>query len=226
MYIPDPPHSWNLSAAEATALQAELALRVQIEAPGAKLCRVAGLDAAYAADRCLAAVVVWDLAAEGGRVVETTTAVLAPVTRYRSGLLSFREAPALLAALCKLEQPPDALLCDGHGLAHPRRFGLACHLGLLTGLPAVGCAKSVLVGGFEEPGTKRGLFSPLVEGGETIGAVLRTRSGVKPVFVSVGHRIGLDGALSLVLACGGGFRLPEPLRRADQLASGLLREHR
>jgi deoxyribonuclease V len=205
------------------AVQAELASRVQIEAPGGEMRLVAGLDAAYAGDRCLAAVLVWDLAADG-RVTESATAVVAPVTCYRSGLLAFREAPALIAALRKLKQAPDVLICDGHGLAHPRRFGLACHLGLLTGLPSVGCAKSRLVGGFEAPGGERGQTAPLLDGRETLGAVLRTRTGVRPLFVSVGHRIDLDSAVTLVLACGGGFRLPEPLRRADQTARRLARQ--
>jgi deoxyribonuclease V len=222
VYIPDPPHSWSLPADEAVKVQAELAKKVRIEAPPEELRTVAGLDAAYAGDRCLAAVVVWDLTAAA--VVETAAALLAPVSPYRSGLLAFREAPALLAALGKLEKVPDVLLCDGHGLAHPRRFGLACHLGLLTGLPALGCAKRRLVGGWAEPGAERGEFSLLLDGCEAVGAVLRTRSGVKPVFVSVGHRIDLESAVELVLTCGGGFRLPEPLRRADRLASGLLRK--
>ena len=222
MYIPDAPHSWSLPADQAVKVQAELAARVRIEAPASGYNLVAGLDAAYASDRCLAAAVLWDLSADV--VVESASVMVAPVMHYRSGLLAFREAPALLAALGKLKNTPHVLLCDGHGLAHPRRCGLACHLGLLTSLPAVGCAKRALVGAWQEPGTERGETTLLTDGGEILGAVLRTRSGVKPVFVSVGHRVDLESALQLVLACGGGFRLPEPLRRAHQLAGRLLRE--
>ena len=123
------------------------------------------------------------------------------------------------AALSELETPCDALLCDGHGLAHPRRFGLACHLGVLTGIPAVGCAKSVLVGEAGEVSPSRGSKAPLEHRGERVGTALRTRDGVRPVFVSVGHRVDLEAAERLILDCAIGFRLPEPVRRADRLVS-------
>ena len=134
---------------------------------------------------------------------------------YVPGLLSFREAPALLAAWRRLRTPVDALLCDGQGIAHPLRFGLASHLGVLLGLPAVGCAKSRLIGDWVEPGLARGEHSPLTVGTERIGTVLRTRTGVKPLFVSPGHLCDFEGAADLVLRCGGGLRLPEPVRLAD-----------
>jgi len=135
------------------------------------------------------------------------------------GLLSFREAPAILAALAEIERLPDVLLCDGQGLAHPRRFGIACHLGVLTDLPSIGVAKKRLVGTHDEPPDTRGAWVPLVHREETVGAVLRSRAGVKPIFVSCGHRVGLEAAVELVMACTTRYRLPETTRRADRLAS-------
>jgi deoxyribonuclease V len=139
------------------------------------------------------------------------------------GLLSFREAPAVLAALRRLRTVPDALICDGQGLAHPRRFGLACHVGLIADLPAVGCGKSRLCGEHREPGRRRGSRARLVHDGEVVGTVLRTRVGVKPVYVSVGHRIDLPAAERLVLDCAVRFRLPEPTRLADALVGAAKR---
>ena len=180
---------------------------------------VAGLDAAFpkGGRECVAAAVAWSVRER--RVVEERV-VRRPLTfPYVPGLLSFREAPAVLAALAEVETPMDALLADGHGLAHPRRFGLACHLGVLTGTPAVGCAKSVLVGEHREIALPRGSQGPLDHRGERVGTVLRTRDRVRPVFVSIGHRMDLESAVGLVLACAIGFRLPEPIRRADRLVS-------
>jgi deoxyribonuclease V len=139
---------------------------------------------------------------------------------YIPGLLSFREAPAVIAALEGLSEPPDLIMVDGQGRAHPRRFGIACHLGLLLDRPALGCAKSRLIGDYDEPPPEPGAWTPLTHHGEVIGAVVRTRAGVKPLFVSVGHRVSLETAVALVLACARGLRLPEPTRLADQLASG------
>lgn len=163
---------------------------------------------------CLAAAVLWDLGER--KVLEERTALRELTFPYIPGLLSFREAPALLAALELLDGEPDALLCDGQGRAHPRRFGLACHVGWLADLPAVGCAKSRLAGRYAEPGRPRGSRSPLTDRGERIGTVLRTREGVRPLFVSVGHRIDLDTAERLVLDCCLSHRLPEPIRLADR----------
>lgn len=180
---------------------------------------VAGLDAAFprGGRECVAAAVAWSVRER--RVVEERVARRPLTFPYVPGLLSFREAPAVLAALSELETPVDALLCDGHGLAHPRRFGLACHLGVLTGMPAIGCAKSVLVGTPEDVDPARGSKGSLEHRGERIGSVLRTRDRVRPVFVSIGHRVDLTSAERLVLACAIGFRLPEPIRRADRLVS-------
>ncbi len=139
---------------------------------------------------------------------------------YVPGLLSFREIPAVLAALEKLERQPDLLLCDGQGYAHPRRLGIACHLGLLTGLPAVGVAKTRLIGRHAEVPNRRGGWTPLMDGEERIGAVLRTRAGVKPLFISLGHRISLETAIHYVMTCTTHYRLPETTRWAHRLASG------
>ena len=188
-------------------------------APGFDPVVVAGLDAAFpkGGRECVAAAVAWSVRER--RVLEERVVRRPLMFPYVPGLLSFREAPAVLAALSELETPVDALLCDGHGLAHPRRFGLACHLGVLTGIPAVGCAKSVLVGEPGESDPARGSKAPLVHRGERVGTVLRTRERVRPVFVSIGHRVDLPAAEALVLECGIGFRLPEPVRRADRLVS-------
>lgn len=183
---------------------------------------VAGCDAAYAGGDVAAAVVV--LRFPELDLVEEAVA-RAPVRfPYVPGLLSFREAPALLRAFARLRSRPDAILCDAHGRAHPRRFGLASHLGALLGVPSVGCAKSRLVGRHAAPGPVRGSRSPLRDGGEILGAVLRTRDHVRPVFVSVGHRVTLRDAVWLVLSCCRGFRIPEPLRLADQLARRAARQ--
>jgi deoxyribonuclease V len=177
---------------------------------------VAGIDAAYdlTGRECLAAAVLWDLDAQ--EVLEVVVARRRLTFPYVPGLLSFREAPAVLAALRKLRRSPHAVICDGHGLAHPRRFGLACHVGVIVDLPTVGCAKSRLVGSHREPGRRRGARVPLVHRDQTVGAVLRTRDNTRPVFVSAGHRIDVDSAVHLVMACGAGYRLPEPTRLADR----------
>jgi deoxyribonuclease V len=139
---------------------------------------------------------------------------------YIPGLLSFRETPAVLSALEKLHVWPDLFIFDAQGLAHPRRLGLASHVGLLLNWPSIGCAKSRLTGEYVEPGPERGDWSPLVDGGECIGAVLRTRSGVKPVFVSIGHRVDLETAVRYVLSCAPRYRLPETTRYAHRVAGG------
>lgn len=179
---------------------------------------IAGLDMAFVGGgtTCQAAVVLWDL--DDACVIEQHVARRAVQFPYVPGLLSFREVPALLAALRKLKRAPDGLMCDGHGLAHPRRFGIASHLGVILGIPSVGCAKSRLTGTSREPGTRRGDRAMLKDKGEIIGAVLRTRDRVKPVYVSVGHGLDLDDAVRITLSCGRGYRLPEPVRRADILS--------
>jgi deoxyribonuclease V len=137
---------------------------------------------------------------------------------YIPGYLSFREAPAIFSAMEKLSLLPDLLIVDGQGIAHPRRIGIASFLGVLLGLPTIGCAKSRLVGKYEEPAPERGSWSPLIDKGETVGAVLRTRKGVKPVFVSPGHLVTLPEAIEIIMHCAVKYRLPEPQRAADSLA--------
>jgi deoxyribonuclease V len=162
-------------------------------------------------------VVLWDHQEEC--VAEQHMATHPVLFPYIPGLLSFRETPALLAALGCLHQQPDLIMCDGQGLAHPRRFGLACHVGVICDIPAVGCAKSVLVGTYDMPGCSRGATTPLVYRQQHIGQVVRTRTGVKPVFVSVGHRMDLPTAVELVLSCARKYRLPEPTRLADRFVA-------
>jgi deoxyribonuclease V len=179
---------------------------------------VAGADAAFpdGGQTTRAAVVLMtypDLETLDEAVAEQPTRL-----PYIPGLLSFRELPAILAALEQLSSVPDLVLCDGQGIAHPRRFGVACHLGVTTGLCTIGIGKSRLCGRAREPGRLRGEFSPLRDGEETIGRVLRTRSGVRPLFISSGHRISLETAARLTLECTPRFRLPEPIRAADRLA--------
>lgn len=192
---------------------------------------VLGLDCAFSADRVLAMGVVWDVAE---RRVRETRAARAPLTfPYVPGLLSFREIPALLNVIRLVQSPVDVLLCDGQGIAHPRRFGVASHLGVVTGLPSVGCAKSRLTGWAVAPDDEFGSTAPLLAespdrttagAAEQIGTVVRTRTGVKAVFVSPGHLCTHDDAVRLVLDCTAGYRLPEPVRLADRLVAQFKRE--
>ena len=217
-----PLHPWDLPPDAAREVQRRLAGEVVAEDRLGPLARVAGADVGFPRRgdqemaRATAVLLGYpDLVPRGESLIEEPARY-----PYIPGLLSFREAPAVIAALQGLPEPPDLLMVDGHGRAHPRRFGIACHLGLLLDLPTLGCAKSPLVGRYAEPGPETGAWTPLLDRGEVIGAVVRTRSGVKPVFVSVGHRVCLETAVQLVLACCRGVRLPEPTRLADQLASG------
>ena len=213
-------HSWKLSPREAASLQRELASRVvrQGEPRDADTRFVAGCDVAFdkAHDRAFAAVVV--LAYPSLEIVERVVAVSSIAFPYVPGLLSFRETPALLDAFERVDHVPDLVMVDGHGYAHPRRFGLACHLGLLLDVPTIGVAKSRLVGEAHAPAAMRGSRADLRDAEQIIGTVLRTRAGVRPLYVSVGHRISLGAAQAWVLLCARGYRLPEPTRLADRLA--------
>ncbi len=219
MKIPCVPHSWSVTPAEAIEIQRKLASSVVRRGRPPKLRLVAGADLAFSPDgaTCIAGVVVWDV--QRREIVEQRVARRMVSFPYVPGLLSFREAPALLAALKQLRCEPDAFMFDGQGYAHPRRFGLACHLGLLLDRPSLGCAKTILLGECEPPGPTRGSTSPLLHDGECIGMAVRTRDDVKPVYVSVGHRLSLDAAVQITLACCDGFRLPEPTRQADKLVA-------
>jgi deoxyribonuclease V len=205
------------------ALQAKLAGRVRVQPLDPSVRLVAGADCCYARGTraCVAAVAVWDL--RRAQEVETRTLLAEAAFPYVPGLFAFREAPPILKALSLLARKPEVLICDGHGAAHPRRFGLACHVGVLAGLPTIGCARGLLCGSFAEPGPSRGSRSPLVDRGETIGSALRTQNGVRPVFVSVGHLADLPSSERLVLSCAPRWRLPEPLRLAHRAAAEGLR---
>ena len=214
---------WPSTAEEALAVQERLRDRVELADDCPELPpTVTGLDVAYDGEDGIAAAVV-TLETAGLTVVEERTHRAKAVFPYEPGLFAFRELPPLLTALERLAHPPDVLVCDGHGLAHPRRFGLACHLGVLTGLPAFGVGKTRFVGSHEPPAAARGSSAPLVDAGEVVGAVLRTRDGVKPVYVSAGHRIGLAHACRLTLALTPRYRLPETTRHADRLSRAALR---
>ncbi|MDQ7041021.1 MAG: deoxyribonuclease V [Rhodothermus sp.] len=213
--IPHVLHGWCLSPAEAQALQRKLARQVRFEVPE-RMETVAGLDVSVRGKRGRAAVVVWEVATQ--QVLESLTVDGEVSFPYIPGLLSFREVPLLLRVLARLHTTPDVLMVDGQGVAHPRRCGLATHLGVLLDHPTVGVAKSRLVGHHAAPDLEKGSWVPLYDREEVIGAVVRTRTGVRPVYVSVGHRMTLETAVALTLRCSTRYRLPEPTRLADQLS--------
>ena len=218
-------HRWDVTYSEAVAIQRDLCgkLILRSRADRATPGLIAGADVSYGrgSDLFFAAVVL--LTYPGLETVEEIYAVEKAPFPYIPGLLSFREGPVLLKAFAGLEHDPDLVIFDGQGIAHPRGFGLASHLGLLLDVPAIGCGKRRLVGCHGEVGNGRGEHVPLVFEGRTVGAVLRTRTGVKPVFVSPGHRIGLDDSVEAVLNCCRGYRLPEPVRKAHRAVNRLRR---
>jgi deoxyribonuclease V len=205
-----------MSPQDARQLQVNLSARVIRENRLETVKTVAGIDVGIKGDTACAAVVVLNF--PGLNVVAKATATRQITYPYIPGLLSFREGPVILDALDRLDRKPDLVIFDGQGLAHPCRLGIASHIGLLTDLPSIGCAKSRLCGQYREPDVKRGSHVPLMEHGETIGAIVRTRTGVKPVFVSIGHRIDLKTSIDYVLRCCKGYRLPETTRQAHRLA--------
>ncbi|HEX8249059.1 MAG TPA: deoxyribonuclease V [Pyrinomonadaceae bacterium] len=215
-----PLHDWNLSPREAIELQKQLAYEVIAEDEfAAPIKTVAGIDLGYDAKNDTSRAVVVVLKFPELELIETSEAILPIQFPYVPGLLSFRETPVAIKALEKLANAPDLILCDGQGIAHPRRFGIACHIGLLADVPTVGVAKSVLVGKFENLGEERGAAAPLIHKNEQIGVALRTKNKVQPLYVSVGHRISLKTAVEYVLQCAPKYRLPETTRLADKLAS-------
>ena len=216
-------HGWQMTTSEAIELQKELAAEVSPTGDVTKPHLIAGADISvnrWEKTGTAAVVVLSYPALEPVEVKVVTDRIPFP---YVPGLLSFREAPLILAACEELTVTPDLLMVDGQGLAHPRRIGLASHLGLFLDIPTVGCAKSRLCGRHEEPANEAGSYTDLLDDGEVIGAVLRTRTGVKPVYVSIGHKIDLTAAAHWVITCCRGYRLPEPTRLAHQAAGGFLR---
>ncbi|MFE7096333.1 endonuclease V [Streptomyces erythrochromogenes] len=213
--------------AEARAIQDELRRHVVFDEPGPPPGRglVAGVDVAYDDERDLVAAAAVVLDAATLEVVEEATAVGHVSFPYVPGLLAFRELPTVLAALDALTTEPGLVVCDGYGLAHPRGFGLACHLGVVTGIPSIGVAKNPFTFTYEEPGNRRGEASALVAAdGAEVGRALRTQDGIKPVYVSVGHKVSLDNACAHTLSLSPRFRIPETTRHADSLCRRALRE--
>ncbi len=209
-------HSWNLTESEATFLQQDLAAKVIKIDQLKEIHLVSGVDVAYEknGDKLVAAVVILDTNTLD--IIETVTAEDRVQFPYIPGLFSFRELPPIIKAFAKLNHPPDLVVCDGQGYAHPRRFGLACHLGVIFDIPTIGCGKTRLLGEHKEPDTERGAIAPLSDSSEVIGNVLRTQNGINPIYVSIGHRISLATACSWVLKLSPKYRLPETIRQADQ----------
>jgi deoxyribonuclease V len=208
-------HRWDLAPSEAILLQHDLARSVIQHGGVDTVGNVAGIDVSYRVGIAYAAAVVFSYPEL--RLLDYALVKRRVRFPYVPGLLSFREGPAVVEAVQKLKTVPDLLMFDAHGLAHPRRFGLASHIGVMLDIPSIGCAKTKLCGEYTEPGAQRGDYSYLVDRDETIGAVVRTRVAVKPVFVSIGHRVDLGMSVALVLKCCDKYRLPEPTRWADHL---------
>ncbi|MCM3812526.1 endonuclease V [Streptomyces sp. DR7-3] len=225
------PRDWPSTEAEAIAVQertrASVVVGGEVPAPGTGPGAVVGVDVAYDDERDLVAAAAVALDARGLDIVAEATAVGRVTFPYVPGLLAFREIPAVLDALGDLDRRlgrrPDLVVCDGYGLAHPRRFGLASHLGVLTGLPTIGVAKNLFGFRHADPGPRRGDWSSLLDGDEEVGRALRTRDGVKPLFVSVGHRVTITDACAYTLHLARDFRQPETTRRADALCRRALK---
>ena len=215
---PDKANAAASSYAEAVEMQMALRSRLVTSFPGNPVRTVAGADVAFMGkDLAVAGVVL--LSWPPLELVDIAIAVRRVDFPYIPGLLSFREIPVLLEAFRRLSRLPDVVFCDGQGRAHPRRFGLACHLGVILGVPTIGCAKSVLVGEYDIPGQTRGSHTALIHKGEEVGNVLRTRDRVEPMYISAGHMMDLGTAVEMALAAGRGFRVPEPTRRAHTLVA-------
>ena len=213
-------HPWDISPSEAAALQSRLAPKVDIRSTDGAPRLVAGVDISGVGADGLATGAAIVLSYPGLSTLECRVVRAKAPFPYVPGLLSFRESPVLAPVLESLTLKPDVLLVDGQGIAHPRRFGIACHLGLLFDIPAIGCAKSRLVGRFEEPGWAKGSHTDLKDREEVIGAALRTKDGTRPIFVSVGHKLDLESALQIVMGCSWKYRIPEPTRQAHLAAAG------
>ncbi len=215
-------HAWDVTPAQAIAIQQRLRRHVLIENCLGSVRRIAGVDVGFKHHFTItrAAIAVFDFTTL--QLIDSAIAECPTTFPYVPGLLSFREIPAVLEALQQLRQEPDLLLCDGQGIAHPRRIGIASHLGVLTGLPTVGVGKTRLVGSHAPVAEERGACADLLHKGEQVGVVVRTRTGVKPVYVSPGHKVNIVTARDYVLACSPRYRLPEPIHHAHRLASSLI----
>ncbi len=213
-----PPHRWDVSPSEALEIQQGLRGRLSTERTFRQVNTVAGVDVAFKGEVAQAAIVV--LSYPGLAPLDYSLAELPVEFPYIPGLLAFREAPSVLAALEKLNMEPDLFIFDAQGLAHPRRLGLATHLGVIIEKPSIGCAKSRLCGSHHEPGSERGSYAHLYDGDEVIGAVVRTRTNVNPLYVSIGHQVDLPTAIEYVLGCCTKYRLPETTRYAHRVEGG------
>lgn len=212
--------TWPTTVDEAVAIQQQLRTHVITEDQLGSIQSIAGVDVGFEEDGTITRAAIAVLNLSDLRLRDRAIARRPTTFPYIPGFLSFREIPAVLDALAKLDTLPDLLLCDGQGLAHPRRFGIACHLGVLTNIPAIGVAKSLLIGKHDLLPEERGAWQPLHDKNEVIGAVLRTREGTRPLYISPGHRISLQTAIDYVMRCTTKYRLPETTRWAHKLASG------
>ena len=216
-------HRWNVSIAEAKEIQDRLREKVIVSPLMNTIRYVAGADVSFDKGSNIVHAAIVIIRFSDLSIVEKKGASEEVNFPYVPGLLAFREGPPVLTVWEQLDHKPDVILFDAHGIAHPRRFGLACHLGVILDIPSIGCAKSVLVGSYSEPGTKAGEFSLLVDKGEEVGAAVRTKDGIGPVFVTIGHRVDLPSAIKLTLDCVKGYRVPEPTRQAHFVVNALRR---
>lgn len=216
-------HSWDVTASEAFALQKKLAASLDVSRPLGDWNLLAAADVSFDRYSTVLQGAVIVMKRQTFEVVEKVGVSVSDTFPYIPGLLSFREIPALLEAFSRIQSVPDVVLCDGQGTAHPRRLGIASHLGLWLGIPTIGCAKSLLCGRYIEPGLRRGDRSPLIDKGETIGEVLRTRDKVKPLFISPGHLCDMQSSVDLVMETSGKYRLPVPARMAHEFVNDVRR---
>jgi deoxyribonuclease V len=216
-------HPWNVTPREAAKIQLRIRRHLELDDRLPTIKRVAGADVALDLERrrAIAGVIIYDFPEM--QEVERVWAERPLTFPYVPGLLSFREIPVLLKAFARVRHAPDLIFYDGHGFAHPRRFGIACHLGVLLDRPSIGCAKSLLVGTHDDPPRQAGAWAPLLEGDEVLGAVLRTRERVKPIYITQGHRISLPQAIKFARAVCDGFRIPRPTRDADHFVAAVKR---
>lgn len=214
-------HWWDVDPEEAIRIQNGLKKYISLEASFKEIKRIAGADATYHNGMTIAGVVVLEYPSL--KIIESKCSVFPLTFPYIPGLLSFREGPALLNTFEKVENEPDLIMFDGQGISHPRRMGIATHLGILMNKPSIGCAKSILIGNYISPGEKRGEYVFLKDGEDTLGVILRTKEGASPLFISPGNKIDILASIEMVLKCTGGYRLPEPLRQAHLFVKQLKR---